>query len=140
MTTKDYLNQISRLNMLINNKLSEISQLRELSCSVSAIRNEEKVVTSTNGDPVSSSVEKLDKMERQLDDMIDDYIEKKKKIISQIQNMENNDYYEILFSRYVERLTFEKIANKTDWCWRHVHRVHAKALIEFEEKYGNEYL
>ncbi len=28
MTTKDYLNQISRLNRMINNKLTEITQLR----------------------------------------------------------------------------------------------------------------
>lgn len=52
----------------------------------------------------------------------------------------NDDYYEILFARYIEKLTFEKIANKTGWCWRQVHRIHSKALKEFEEKYGNEYL
>ena len=30
MTTKDYLNQISRLNRMINNKLVELAQLKEL--------------------------------------------------------------------------------------------------------------
>lgn len=38
MTTKDYLNQISRLNRMINNKLAEVSQLRELSHSISAVK------------------------------------------------------------------------------------------------------
>ena len=45
MTTKDYLNQISRLNRMINNKLTEIAQLKELSCSISAIGNEEKAIS-----------------------------------------------------------------------------------------------
>ena len=50
MKTKDYLSQVSRLNKMINNKLSEISQLRELSVSISAIGNDEKVQTSPNFD------------------------------------------------------------------------------------------
>ena len=79
-------------------------------------------------------------MELKLDEIIDYYIDKKNYIICQIQNIENDDYYEILFARYIEKLTFEKIANKTGWCWRQVHRIHAKALKAFEEKYGNEYL
>ena len=140
MTTKDYLNQISRLNMLINNKLTEIAQFKELSCSISAIRNKEKVSTSPNQDKIGTSIAKIDEMERNLDKMIDEYVDKKNYIISQIQNIENNDFYEVLFARYIEKLTFEKIANKTGWCWRQVHRVHANALHDFEEKYGKEYL
>lgn len=140
MVTKDYLNQINRLNMLVNNKLTEITQYRELSYSISAVKNEEKVMTSPNQDKIGTSIAKLDEMERKLDEMIDDYIDKKNYIISQIQGIENDDYYEILFARYIEKLTFEKIANKTGWCWRQVHRIHAKALKAFEEKYGNEYL
>jgi len=140
MTTKDYLNQINRLNMLVNNKLAEIAQYRELSCSISAVKNEEKVMASPNQDKIGTNIAKIDEMERKLDEIIDDYIDKKNYIISQIQDIENDDYYEILFARYIEKLTFEKIANKTGWCWRQVHRIHAKALKAFEEKYGNEYL
>ena len=132
MTTKDYLNQINRLNMLVNNKLTEIAQYRELSCSISAVKNEEKVMTSPNQDKIGTNIAKIDEMERKLDEIIDYYIDKK--------DIENDDYYEILFARYIEKLTFEKIANKTGWCWRQVHRIHAKALKAFEEKYGNEYL
>lgn len=140
MTTKDYLNQVSRLNMLINNKITEIAQFRELSCSISAIRNEERVNSSPNQDQIGTSIAKIDEMERNLDKMIDEYIDKKTRIISQIQSIENNDFYEVLFARYIEKLTFEKIANKTGWCWRQVHRIHSKALHDFEERYGKEYL
>ena len=74
MTTKDYLNQISRLNRMINNKLSEITQLRELSCSISAVRNEERVKSSFNPDKIGSTYAKIDEMEHSLDKMIDEYI------------------------------------------------------------------
>ena len=77
MTTKDYLNQISRLNRMINNKLSEISQLRELACSVSAIRNEEKVQTSPKADSIGTAISKIDEMERDIERTIDKYTKKK---------------------------------------------------------------
>ena len=41
MTTKDYLNQISYYNKIIDNKLIEITQYKELSYSISAVVNEE---------------------------------------------------------------------------------------------------
>ena len=109
MTTKDYLNQISRLNRMINNKLTEITQLRELSYSISAIGSEEKVMSSSDPDKIGSTYAKIDEMEHNLDNMIDEYIEKKDLIIWQIDSMENEDYYNILFSRYIEKKTFEVI-------------------------------
>lgn len=140
MTTKDYLNQISRLNRMINNKLTEITQLRELSCSISAIGNEEKVISSSDSDKIGSTYAKIDEMERNLDNMIDEYIEKKNLIIGQIDSIENEDYYNILFSRYIEKKTFEVIATEMKYSWRQIIRLHGKALKAFEEKYGNTYL
>ena len=55
MTTKEYLNQISRLNRMINNKLAEISQLRELSCSISAVSTEERVKNTPNFDRIGNT-------------------------------------------------------------------------------------
>lgn len=140
MTTKDYLNQISRLNRMINNKLTEITQLRELSCSISAIGSEEKVKFSSDPDKIGSTYAKIDEMERNLDKMIDEYIEKKNLIIGQIDSIENEDYYNILFSRYIEKKTFEVIATEMKYSWRQIIRLHGKALKAFEEKYGNTYL
>ena len=73
-------------------------------------------------------------------ELIDKYIDVKNKIIEQIEQINNEDYYTVLFLRYVRKFTFEKIANETGWCWRQVHRIHAKALQAFEDKYGSEYL
>ena len=139
MTTKDYLNQISRLNRMINNKLTEITQLRELSYSISAIGSEEKVMSSSDPDKIGSTYAKIDEMEHNLDNMIDEYIEKKDLIIGQIDSMENEDY-NILFSRYIEKKTFEVIATEMKYSWRQIIRLHGKALKAFEEKYGNTYL
>lgn len=140
MTTKDYLNQISRLNRMINNKLTEITQLRELSCSISAIRNEEKVKSSSDPDKIGSTYAKIDEMERNLDKTIDEYTDKKNLIIGQIDSIEDEDYYNILFSRYIEKKTFEVIAIEMNFSYRNVTRLHGRALKAFEDKYGETYL
>ena len=139
MDTKTYLQQISRLDRMINNKLSEISQLRELAMSVSAVKNEERVQNTPNFDKIGTSYCKIEEMEEKLDKLIDEYVDKKNLIISQIDGIENETYYEILFARYIEKKTFEKIADEMTYSFRNVTRLHGRALQEFEKKYGNLY-
>ena len=139
MDTKQYLNQISRLDRMIQNKLAEISQLRELAMSVSAVKNEERVQTTPNFDKIGTAYCKIEEMEEKLDKLIDEYVDKKNLIISQIDGIENETYYEILFARYIEKKTFEKIADEMAYSWRQIIRLHGGALQEFEKKYGNTY-
>ena len=139
MDTKQYLNQISRLDRMIQNKLAEISQLRELAMSISAVKNEERVQTTPNFDKIGTAYCKIEEMEEKLDKLIDEYVDKKNLIISQIDGIENETYYEILFARYIEKKTFEKIADEMTYSWRQVIRLHGRALQEFEKKYGNTY-
>ena len=139
MDTKQYLNQISRLDRMIQNKLAEISQLRELAMSVSAVKNEERVQNTPNFDKIGTAYCKIEEMEEKLDKLIDEFVNKKNLIISQIDKIENETYYEILFARYIEKKTFEKIADEMTYSWRQVIRLHGRALQEFEKKYGNTY-
>ena len=139
MDTKTYLQQISRLDRMINNKLSEIQQFRELARSVSAVKNEERVKTSPNFDKMGSTDCKIEKMEKELDDLIDTYVDKKNLIVSQIDGIDNETYYHILFARYVEKKTFEKIADEMTYSWRQTIRIHGRALQEFEKLYGKTY-
>lgn len=140
MDTKQYLNQISRLDRMINNKLSEIGQLRELSYGISAVTNEERVQTTPNFDKIGTAYCKIAEMEEKLDKLIDEYVDKKNLIISQIDKIENEIYYDILFARYIEKKTFEKIATDLNYSFRNTTRLHGKALKEFEKKYGHFYL
>ena len=140
MTTKEYLNQISRLNRMINNKLVEIQQLRDLACSISAINLEDRVQSSPNFDKIGSKMAKIDDLEHTLDQTIDQYVDLKNKIINQIDSMEDENVYNVLFSRYIEKKSFELIAIEMEYSWRQIIRLHGKALKQFEEKFGIEYL
>lgn len=139
MTTKDYLNQIGRLNRMINNKLSELAQLKNLSCSISAVQTGDRVQSTPNFDKIGTNYAKIDEMERKIDSLIDEYVNKRNAIIGQIDSMEDTNTYNILFARYIEQKTFEVIATEMTYSWRQIIRLHGKALQQFEEKYGKIY-
>lgn len=139
LETKQYLGQISRLDRMIKNKMTELSQYRDLIYGLSAVVNEERVQTSPDFDKMSGKVDKILKMESKIDNLIDEYVDKKNLIISQIDSMENETYYEILFARYIEKKTFEKIADEMMYSWRQIIRLHGLALKEFEKFYGKTY-
>ena len=140
MTTKEYLGQISRLNRMINNKLTEIAQLKDMAASISAPQSGERVQTTSNFDKIGTRYAKIDEMERKIDGMVDELVDKKEKIIQQIDSMEDENTYNILFARYIEKKTFEVIATEMKYSWRQVVRLHGTALKQFEKKYGEGYL
>ena len=65
MTTKQYLNQIHRIDQIINNKLSEIYQLKNLACSISVSSDSDRVQTSSNQDPLGNAVAKIVDLENE---------------------------------------------------------------------------
>lgn len=140
MDTKQYLNQIERLEKQIQNKLSEIYQLKTMACSVSVSNEKDRVQTSPDKDRLGSTVAKIVDLEKETDRLVDEFVEKRNHIIGQIDSMDNVDYYHILSLRYVSRNTFDDIAEKTGWSIRQVFKLHGRALQEFEKLYGGEYL
>lgn len=140
MDTKQYLRQISRLDKMIKNKIVELYQLKELYTSISAIKSDENVQTTPNFDKIGTAYAKICEKEQELDEIIDLYVDKKSIIISQIDQMDDETHYEILFSRYIERKTFEKIADEMSYSWRQIIRLHGIALKEFEKLHGNKYM
>lgn len=139
METKEYLQQIGRYDRLINNKLVELAQYRSMACSVSAVKNDERVQSSPSYDTMDKIVSKIEQMENGIDMLVDRYIDNKRIIISQIDSMSDEMTYQILFSRYVEQKTFEKMAIEMNYCYKQIIRRHGKALQEFEQKWGNTY-
>lgn len=140
MTTKEYLNQVDRLNRMIDNKLSEIYQLKTLVCSISVATNSEKVKSSLSQDKMGDTIAKIVDMEKEADNMIDKMLDIKQKIVSQIESIKDTNYYDVLCCRYIKRMTFEKISEKLHYSKMQVIRIHEKALEQFENQFGKEYL
>lgn len=140
MDTKTYLHQIERLDRMIQNKLSEISQLKHIATSITIAPKEVNVQVSSNKDRMGSAVAKLLDLEKEMDRLVDDYIDKRKRIIEQIDNIEDTNMYHILSERYIMRKDLSVIAVEMGYSFKQVCRIHGNALVEFERLYGKEYL
>lgn len=140
MTTKQYLNQVRRYDRMISNKLSEIYQLKTLATSISVATDGDRVQSSGNKDRMGNTVARLVDLERETDKLIQVYTEKRQVIISQIDSMEDMNFYDVLFHRYIEGKTFEAISEDIHYSWRQVMRIHDDALAAFEKKFGSCYM
>lgn len=140
MKTQEYLKQIERLDRMIQNKLTEIYQLKQMATSITSEPKEVNVQASTDKDRLGKTVSKLVDLERQTDKLVDEYINKRALIISQIDKVENTNMYHILSEKYVARKDLGTIACEMGYSFRQVRRIHGNALVEFERLYGKFYL
>lgn len=140
VSTQNYLRQIERLDRMIQNKLAEIYQLKVTATSVTVAQKDVNVQTSGDKDLIGSTVAKIVDLEKEIDGLVDEYINKRKKIISQIDAMEEVDLYNVLAERYIARRTWGDIELSMNMSHRYLMSVHKRALKEFEERFGNEYL
>ena len=136
MTTKEYLGQIGRLNKQIQNKLTEIYQLKTMACSVTMANENDRVQTSSDKDKIGMFVTRIVQAEKECDELID----RRVYIVAQIDKIEDAEMYDVLAQKYILQKTESEIAEEKDRTERHIRRILSAARRTFERKYGHEYL
>lgn len=74
-------------------------------------------------------------MDEQIELLKEERLEKAKcyqRIERQIRQMENEDEREVLRLRYIKGLKWEEVALKMNYSWKWVHKIHGRALQNFE--------
>ena len=134
MTSKDYLNQIRKLDVLISIKKEELEVLYA-KATVQSIKY--------GGDGFTNATRDVHKHERlcsaiiELEDKINDYIvdllNKKQEVLDTIDKLVDHDEIQVLYLRYFKYLKWEEIAIKMNYSYMHIHRIHSKALEHVQE-------
>ncbi len=133
MKAKEYLQQLKRLDAVINQKIKELEDLRSKYSGVSGI-DYSKNKTQTNPSGEASFVKMTDRkmeLEAEINAEIDNFVNEKHKITNKIQELSNADEISVLHKRYVEFLTFEQIAVDMNYTIRNIYFIHGKALQNF---------
>lgn len=139
MVVAEYLGQIKRLNMMINNKLVELDQLQTIATSITAQTDKEAVKSSGDQDKLGSAVSKIVDMENEINDLIEEYVSKKKIIMSQINQIEDDRYYNVLTGVYVHNWTLEKVAVSMGYSTVQIKRLLKEAKIEFDRIFSGDF-
>ena len=122
MTARTYLEQINKLNMMIENKLQEIYVLRTTATRVTVSIEQERVKTSPSN-VLENTIAKIIDKEWEIDKLVDEMIDKRSKIVEQIDAIENPKFYSILTYKYVQCMSNKEVEQKMKLQERQVKRI-----------------
>lgn len=139
MKAKEYLQQLKRLDTMINQKIKELGDLRLMSQSVGGIDySKERVQSSPSGDaPFVKPVLRMIELEQEINAEIDRFVDEKHEIINQIQALQNQKHIDILYKHYVEFKRLEIVAVEMNFTYQYIVELHGTALKEFQLTHEN---
>ena len=101
--------ELRELNDIIRRKQEHIDELRTMATSLSApIGNVH--VQNSHEDRLANLMCKIIMAENELDEMIDDFADKKRKAIIEIHTLPKEDWQDIVYMHYIEFKPMEEVA------------------------------
>lgn len=134
MEVKEFLKQPERLDLRIKNKLIEKQQWKEIALGITANMDGERVQSSSNSkSKMAEAVIKCVDMEAEIDSLVDELIDTKKKVIQTIERLESIREYNVLHMRYIQYLSLQEIAAyyQKDYTWATT--THGRALKSVQD-------
>lgn len=92
----------------------------------------DRVRSSSQADQIPNEIIRRDELVRTIRQETDQLMSLQHEIIGQIQQLARSEYVDLLYKRYVEDKTFDRIADEMGYSYDHIRRLHKKALNEFE--------
>ena len=127
MRAKDFLQQVAKLDKLIENKLIEIQQLKALADNTTGNMTGDRVQTTRNPNRIPDAICRYIDIEQEIKGHVDEYIRAKQRVISVIEQLSPTEY-DILHKIYVQGLTMYDVADKYDRTYSWVTTIHGRAL------------
>lgn len=146
MKAKKYLSQLSGIDAKIMQKEEEAESIRS-TLEAQGLRYDKERVSSSPRNTQEESICKLVDVENAIQKDIVQFVQKRDKIINQIQQLDDSRYVQILYLHYVpiqhKTMRLEEIAcklkknNGDSYSYDHISRLHGIALCNFEKKFQN---
>lgn len=136
MTAKEYLHEIKKADIAIDQKQVEFDTLKRSRTYIGGMDySEDRVQTSPNSSGFTNISDKLMDMQNEINIEIDRWHDIRHKKISQIQQLSKVEYTEVLFKKYVEYKSLEQISCEMGFVYNYTCNLHGQALKEFHKKF-----
>lgn len=109
MRAKVFLEQLAKLNKLIENKMIERQQWRAIAMGTGQGADGERVQSSGSQQKMADAIARYVDIEAEIDAAIDMYVDKKNHIISVIEQLPVTEY-DILHKVYVQSIPLDEVA------------------------------
>lgn len=128
MDAKNFLRQVERLDVRIQNKLIERQQWRDIALGITASVGGERVQSSGSQHKMADAIEKCVDMEAEIDALVDGLITAKKDVIATIEKLDSPTEYDILHKRYIQFIPLQEIADIYGREYTTITTTHGRAL------------
>lgn len=138
MESKEFLKQVEKLDLRIRNKLIEQQQWRDIALGITANMDGERVQSSGGKSKMADAVERCVDMEAEIDGLIDELVDTKKKVIETIEMLDSATEYNVLHMRYIQFKSLQEIADHygRDYGWATT--THGRALKNVQDMLDKE--
>ena len=83
-----------------------------------------------SGSPIERPMDKVDELERKITQAIDELADIRMEIEAVLGQLDDDTLRELMKYRYIDGLTWEQVAEKMHYSWRHTCRLHGEALAK----------
>ena len=132
MTAKEYLKQIEKLDLMINNKIEEIAQWKDVALKVTAFSEGDRVQSSSGKQKMADAINRCIDIEAEVNQLIDNLYEVKRDIISTIEQL-NATEYDLLHKVYVQHKTLQDVADECYRSYSNITTLHGRALVSVQK-------
>lgn len=127
MNAKKYLQQIYKIDMIIQNKMIEKEQWESMATSITAASDGERVQSSGSQQKMADAVVKYVELEAEIDRYIDLLIDTKKEVIRSIESLPAVEY-DILHKVYIQYKDLYDVAAEYGKTYSWATTAHGRAL------------
>lgn len=132
MDAKEYLTQIRKISMQINEKSEEIAKLKA-QIEGGSISCEKDGTTSGHTDTERNAhmIMRLTELKDEINHQVDMLIMAKQRAMALIDMVPDANQMTVLYERYIHLRSWEKISEKLNYSLHYIYRIHNLALDEF---------
>jgi DNA-directed RNA polymerase specialized sigma24 family protein len=123
-----FLERVEMLDRIIENKLIEQRQWRELALNITANVGGDRVQSSGTQSKMADAVIKCVDIEAEINNLIDELVNAKKNVIAVIEKLNSPTEYRILHMRYIQHIRLDDIADIMKREYTTITTTHGRAL------------
>ncbi len=124
---QEYLEQVDKLNAMIENKMAEVKQWRDVALGITSNSEGERVQSSGSKQKMADALDRVVDLQAEINALIDRLIDLKQEIIRTIELL-NATEYDVLHKRYIQGMTFDEIGAAKHKSKSWATTVHGRAL------------
>ena len=126
---KKFLNSYPKARRDVERLEEQLEELRANKMSLKVVNDGMPKGSGTSD--LSAYAARMDELERSLTEKRYIRIQEFAKVQDAIEEMEDDQEKLLLTYRYLRGMTWEKVMEKMNYSWTHIHRLHARALQNF---------